>query len=111
VYSPFGDLRIDRDQNWDSVQRLFDGFELVMLNLRKVVVDLISRKKIYMLGSLFHRNESHDAARWNVQSLVRHADIKTTLQTYTHANFEKAMMAQGQMLEAILNPSLSSRTE
>ena len=40
-----------------------------------------------------------------VQSLLRHADVKTTLQLDTHGNMEKGLAAQGQMLEAILKPS------
>jgi len=40
-----------------------------------------------------------------VQSLLRHADVKTTLQLYAHGNMEKGLAAQGQMLEAILQPS------
>lgn len=37
-----------------------------------------------------------------VQSLLRHSDVRTTLQLYAHANMEKGLVAQGQMLEAML---------
>ena len=37
-----------------------------------------------------------------VQSLLRHADVKTTLQLYAHAVSEDRMVAQGQMLNAML---------
>ena len=40
-----------------------------------------------------------------VQALLRHSDVKTTLQLYAHSISEDRMAAQGQMLEAILQPS------
>ena len=40
-----------------------------------------------------------------VQALLRHADVKTTLQLYAHSMSEDRMAAQGQMLHAILQPS------
>src|SRR6516162_4886116 len=38
-----------------------------------------------------------------VQALLRHADVKTTLQLYAHSVSEDRLAAQAQMLEAILN--------
>src|SRR5207248_5466976 len=40
-----------------------------------------------------------------VQALLRHSDVKTTLQLYSHSISEDRMAAQGQMLEAILKSS------
>ena len=40
-----------------------------------------------------------------VQALLRHSDVKTTLQLYAHSVSEDRMAAQGQMLEAILQSS------
>jgi integrase len=40
-----------------------------------------------------------------VQALLRHADVKTTLQLYAHSVSEDRMAAQGEMLEAILRTS------
>ena len=40
-----------------------------------------------------------------VQALLRHSDVKTTLQLYAHSISEDRMAAQGQMLEAILQSS------
>jgi integrase len=37
-----------------------------------------------------------------VQALLRHSDVKTTLQLYAHSVTEDRMTAQGQVLEAIL---------
>jgi len=37
-----------------------------------------------------------------VQALLRHSDVKTTLQLYAHSVSEDRLAAQGQMLEAIL---------
>ena len=37
-----------------------------------------------------------------VQALLRHSDVKTTLQLYAHSISEDRMAAQGQVLEAIL---------
>jgi len=37
-----------------------------------------------------------------VQALLRHADVKTTLQLYSHSVSEDRMAAQGAMLNAIL---------
>ena len=37
-----------------------------------------------------------------VQALLRHSDVKTTLQLYSHSVTEDRMAAQGAMLEAIL---------
>jgi len=37
-----------------------------------------------------------------VQALLRHSDMKTTLQLYAHSISEDRMAAQGQVLEAIL---------
>src|SRR5712692_8251585 len=36
------------------------------------------------------------------QALLRHSDVKTTLQLYAHSVSEDMMAAQGEMLEAIL---------
>jgi integrase len=41
----------------------------------------------------------------SVQALLRHSDVKTTLQLYAHSISEDRMAAQGQMLEAILQSS------
>ena len=38
-----------------------------------------------------------------VQALLRHSDVKTTLQLYAHSVSEDRMAAQGEMLEAILH--------
>ena len=40
-----------------------------------------------------------------VQALLRHSDVKTTLQLYAHSISEDRMAAQGQMLEDILQSS------
>jgi len=40
-----------------------------------------------------------------LQALLRHSDVKTTLQLYAHSITEDRMAAQGQMLEAILQSS------
>jgi integrase len=40
-----------------------------------------------------------------VQALLRHSDVKTTLQLYAHSVSEDRMAAQGEMLEAILRTS------
>lgn len=40
-----------------------------------------------------------------VQALLRHSDVKTTLQLYAHSVSEDRFAAQGQMLEAILQSS------
>ena len=40
-----------------------------------------------------------------VQALLRHSDVKTTLQLYAHSVSEDRMAAQGQMLEPILQSS------
>jgi len=40
-----------------------------------------------------------------VQALLRHSDVKTTLQLYAHSIREDRMAAQGQMLQAILLPT------
>jgi integrase len=40
-----------------------------------------------------------------VQALLRHSDVKTTLQLYAHSVSEDRMSAQGEMLEAILQSS------
>ena len=40
-----------------------------------------------------------------VQALLRHSDVKTTLQLYAHSVSEDRMTAQGEMLEAILRTS------
>ena len=37
-----------------------------------------------------------------VQALLRHSDVKTTLQLYSHSLTEDRMLAQGTVLEAIL---------
>jgi integrase len=37
-----------------------------------------------------------------VQALLRHSDVKTTLQLYSHSVSEDRMAAQGAMLQAIL---------
>jgi integrase len=37
-----------------------------------------------------------------VQALLRHSDVKTTLQLYAHSISADRMVAQGQVLEAIL---------
>jgi integrase len=37
-----------------------------------------------------------------VQALLRHSDVKTTLQLYSHSVSEDRMTAQGAMLQAIL---------
>ena len=41
-----------------------------------------------------------------VQALLRHSDVKTTLQLYAHSVSEDRMAAQGQMLQAILQPKV-----
>ena len=40
-----------------------------------------------------------------VQDLLRHSDMKTTLQLYAHSTSKDRMAAQGQMLEDILQSS------
>lgn len=40
-----------------------------------------------------------------VQALLRHSDVRTTLQLYTHSVSEDRLAAQGQVLRAILQPS------
>jgi integrase len=40
-----------------------------------------------------------------VQALLRHSDVKTTLQLYAHSISADRMAAQGEMLEAILQSS------
>lgn len=42
-----------------------------------------------------------------VQALLRHADVKTTLQLYSHSVSEDRMKAQGTMLQAILGGATS----
>ena len=37
-----------------------------------------------------------------VQALLRHSDVKTTLQVYAHSVPEDRMLAQGEVLHAIL---------
>jgi len=37
-----------------------------------------------------------------VQALLRHSDVKTTLQLYAHSVSEDRLAAQGQVLDAIL---------
>jgi integrase len=37
-----------------------------------------------------------------VQALLRHSDVKTTLQLYSHSVSEDRMLAQGEVLQAIL---------
>jgi integrase len=37
-----------------------------------------------------------------VQALLRHSDVKTTLQLYAHSVSEDRLAAQGQMLDASL---------
>lgn len=39
-----------------------------------------------------------------VQALLRHSDVRTTLQLYAHSVSEDRLAAQGQMLEAMLKP-------
>jgi len=43
-----------------------------------------------------------------VQALLRHSDVKTTLQLYAHSISEDRMAAQGQVLEAILQSGSSA---
>ena len=43
-----------------------------------------------------------------VQALLRHSDVKTTLQLYAHSISEDRMAAQGQMLYAILQPTTTA---
>ena len=38
-----------------------------------------------------------------VQALLRHSDVKTTLQLYAHSVSEDRLAAQGQVLDAILH--------
>src|SRR5206468_5707318 len=40
-----------------------------------------------------------------VQALLRHSDVKTTLQLYAHSVPEDRMLAQGEVLQAILGSS------
>ena len=40
-----------------------------------------------------------------VQALLRHSDVKTTLQLYAHSVSEDRLAAQGQVLDAILQSS------
>jgi integrase len=40
-----------------------------------------------------------------VQALLRHSDVKTTLQLYAHSVSEDRLAAQGQMLDAMLQPA------
>jgi len=39
-----------------------------------------------------------------VQALLRHSDVRTTLQLYAHSVSADRMAAQGEMLQAILQP-------
>jgi integrase len=41
-----------------------------------------------------------------VQSMLRHADIGTTLDIYTHAINQDKLVAQNQVMEAMLKPGL-----
>src|ERR1035441_8485228 len=41
-----------------------------------------------------------------VQSMLRHADIGTTLDIYTHAINKDKLVAQNQVMEAMLKPGL-----
>jgi len=43
-----------------------------------------------------------------VQALLRHSDVKTTLQLYAHSVSEDRLAAQGQVLEAILQSKSSA---
>ena len=43
-----------------------------------------------------------------VQALLRHSDVKTTLQLYAHSVSADRMVAQGQVLEAILQSGSAS---
>ena len=45
-----------------------------------------------------------------VQALLRHSDVKTTLQLYAHSVSEDRLAAQAQMLEAMLQRGNESRT-
>jgi len=40
-----------------------------------------------------------------VQALLRHSDVRTTLQLYAHSVSADRMAAQGEMLQAILQPA------
>ena len=44
-----------------------------------------------------------------VQALLRHSDVKTTLQLYSHSVSEDRMQAQGSMLQAILGNGTDER--
>jgi len=44
-----------------------------------------------------------------VQNLLRHSNVKTTLQLYAHSVTEDRLAAQGQVLAAILQQPVSSR--
>lgn len=46
-----------------------------------------------------------------VQALLRHSDVKTTLQLYAHSVSEDRLAAQGQMLDAILQSGNAAITE
>ncbi|HKV79252.1 MAG TPA: hypothetical protein VJP02_13985 [Candidatus Sulfotelmatobacter sp.] len=42
-----------------------------------------------------------------MQTLLRHADVSTTLQLYTQGSIENGLAAQGEMLDAIgLRPEM-----
>ncbi|HXZ42975.1 MAG TPA: hypothetical protein VEG68_19720 [Terriglobales bacterium] len=41
-----------------------------------------------------------------VQSMLRHADVGTTLGLYTHAISKDKLTAQNQVMEAIMKPGL-----
>jgi integrase len=56
----------------------------------------------HRLASFLVRSKTDPKA---VQALLRHSDVKTTLQLYAHSISEDRMAAQGQMLEAILQSS------
>ena len=46
-----------------------------------------------------------------VQALLRHSDVKTTLQLYAHSVSEDKMAAQAQVLEAILQRAKTSAVD
>ena len=62
----------------------------------------ISQKTLLLFSSFLMRSKIDPKT---VQALLRHSDVKTTLQLYAHSVSEDRMAAQGEMLEAILRSS------
>jgi site-specific recombinase XerD len=68
-------------------------------------------KTVFGLGNLRHSLASFLVGQGTdpktVQTLLRHADVATTLGIYAHSHSESRMTAQGDMLTAFFAPSTS----